>query len=341
LFLFFVINNLENLISNYIMKKKLLFLLLFLIVAGIVGFSYLKFALPNTGPAPDFKIAATPARIERGKYLANHVMVCVDCHSNRDLDFYAAPVIAGTEGKGGETFDQNKGFPGAYVAQNITPAHLGNWTNGEIFRALTTGVSKQGKALFPVMPYLYYGKLDREDIYAVIAYIRTLKPIDNKTPASESDFPMSLIINTIPQKANFAPRPDQKDTIAYGRYMITAAACADCHNTEENGKTVKDMPYAGGVQFKFPDMTIQSANITPDKETGIGNWTEQQFVNKFKSYDPATHPPRQVGDGDMKTPMPWTMFAGMDTTDLKAIYKYLRTIKAINHSVERMIVAKN
>lgn len=324
------------------MKKFFLFLLLLIAVSGVAGFSYLKLMLPDTGPAPDLKIAATSTRLQRGKYLVNHVMVCVDCHSNRDLDFYAAPVVTGTEGMGGEAFDQSKGFPGSYIAQNITPKHLNNWTDGEIFRALTTGVNKQGKALFPVMPYLYYGKLDKEDIFAVIAYIRTLKTINNETAASESDFPMSLIINTIPQKANFTIRPDKKDTIAYGQYMITAAACADCHNTEENGKKVKDMPYAGGVQFNFPDMTIQSANITPDKETGIGNWTEQQFVSKFKSFDPVTHPPRQVGDGDMKTPMPWTMFAGMDTTDLKAIYQYLRTIKPINHRVEKMItLAKN
>ena len=319
------------------MKKVFLFLLLLIVTTAIAAFSYLKLALPDTGPAPDLNITVTPARLERGKYLVNHVMVCVDCHSTRNPELYTAPTVPGTEGKGGERFDQQFGFPGAYIAQNITPKHLGNWTDGEIFRALTTGVNKQGKALFPVMPYLSYGKLDREDIYDVIAYIRTLKPIDNQTPASESDFPMSLIINTIPQKANFAVKPDKKDAVAYGAYLVTAGACADCHTPQEKGKQIEGMAFAGGMKFQLPDVTIQSANITPDKETGIGRWTEHQFVSKFKSYDPALHPPRQVGTGDMKPMMPWTMFAGMDTTDLKAIYQYLQTVKPINHPIEKMM----
>ena len=322
------------------MKKFLLFLLLFIVVAVMAGFTYLKFALPDTGPVSDLKIAVTPARIEHGKYLVTHVMVCVDCHSTRNNDLYAAPVVAGTEGKGGERFDQRAGFPGAYVAPNITPKHLGSWTDGEIFKALTTGVNKNGKALFPVMPYLSYGKIDREDVYDVIAYIRTLKPIDNETPASESDFPMSLIINTIPQKASFTTKPDKKDTVAYGRYLITAAACSECHTPQENGKRIEALAYAGGMKFKFPDVTVQSANITPDKATGIGNWTEQQFVAKFKSFDPTLHQMRKVGDGDMKTPMPWTMFAGMDTSDLKSIYQYLRTLKPIHHATERLAMNK-
>lgn len=324
------------------MKKFFRFLLLFLVVAAIAGFSYLKFALPDTGPAPDLKFAVTPARLERGKYLVLHVIGCTGCHSTRDANAFAGPVIPGTEGKGGETFDQKAGFPGAYVAKNITPAHLGSWTDGELFRAITTGVNKDGKAMFPVMPYLAYGKLDREDIYDVIAYIRTLKPIDSEQPASKSDFPMNLIINTLPQKAQFTTMPAKTDTVAYGRYLVTAAACIDCHTPVENGKQIAGMDFSGGIKFNtFKDITIQSANITPDKATGIGNWTEQQFLNRFKAYDPATHSYRQVGNGDLKTVMPWTMFAGMDTTDLQAIYQYLKTIKPINHRVEKMTLAKN
>jgi mono/diheme cytochrome c family protein len=322
------------------MKKFFLFLLLFLVVAVIAGFSYLKFALPDSEPAPQLKIPITPARLEHGKYLVTHVMVCVDCHSTRNVDLYAAPVIAGTEGKGGERFGHEEGFPGVYIAPNITPKHLGSWTDGEIFKALTTGVNKNGKALFPVMPYLFYGKIDREDIYDVIAYIRTLKPIDNEPPASKSDFPMSLIINTIPQKASFTTKPEKAETVAYGRYLITAAACSECHTPQENGKKIESLSFAGGMEFKFPDITVQSANITPDKATGIGNWTEEQFVTKFKSFDPALHQPKPVAAGEMKTPMPWTMFAGMDTTDLKAIYRYLRTVKPVNHTTERMVVNK-
>jgi hypothetical protein len=141
------------------MKKTLKFAGYFtgvatLIIIGIL--SYVKFALPDVGPAPDLKIEITSDKIERGKYLANHVMLCMDCHSTRDWNSFAAPMIPGTEGNGGETFDQKLGFPGKYIAPNITPFHLKDWTDGEIFRAVTEGVSKDGRALFSVMPYHRY-----------------------------------------------------------------------------------------------------------------------------------------------------------------------------------------
>lgn len=60
-------------------------------------------------------------------------------------------------------------FPGKFISDNITPAKLNSWTHGEIFRAITTGVSKDGKPLFDVMSYHYYGKLDEDDIKAIIA----------------------------------------------------------------------------------------------------------------------------------------------------------------------------
>ncbi|HNU18349.1 MAG TPA: hypothetical protein PKH56_11025, partial [Saprospiraceae bacterium] len=105
---------------------------------------YVKTMLPSVGNAPDTKVEMSPANIERGKYLANHVSVCIDCHSTRDWSLFAGPPIAGTEGKGGEVFDQKMGFPGKYVAPNITPFHLKDWKDGEIFRAITSGVSKNG-----------------------------------------------------------------------------------------------------------------------------------------------------------------------------------------------------
>lgn len=104
---------------------------------------YVKTMLPSVGNPPDIKVELSSENIERGKYLANHVMVCMDCHSTRDWSLFSGPPVAGTEGKGGEMFDQKLGFPGKYVAKNITPFHLGEWTDGEIFRAITTGVSKR------------------------------------------------------------------------------------------------------------------------------------------------------------------------------------------------------
>ncbi len=171
-------------------------LVLFVLAAGL----YVKAFLPNTGAASDIKIDATAERLERGKYLANHVALCMDCHSTRDWTKYAGPMTDTEIGGGGELFDQSLGFPGKFIAKNITPYHLGNWTDGEIMRAVTTGVSKDGKALFPIMGYHRFGKMDEEDVRSIIAYIRTLAPVKKDIPVSEADFPFNFIINTLPQK---------------------------------------------------------------------------------------------------------------------------------------------
>jgi len=74
--------------------KKVLFLLLVILVLAVAGvFSWLRFALPSVGPAPDLTVALTTERIERGKYLATHVMVCLDCHTQRDFSRYSGPVM--------------------------------------------------------------------------------------------------------------------------------------------------------------------------------------------------------------------------------------------------------
>ena len=319
------------------MKKRLVKILLyfvgFVLLCLVLLLIYVKTMLPNVGGAPDLKVELTPERIERGEYLANHVMGCTDCHGLRDYSVFTAPMIPNSEGHGGEVFDQKLGLPGRYISPNLTPTHLRDWTDGEIFKAITTGVSKDGHALFPIMPYLHYGQLDEEDIKSVIAYIRTFEPIDYIPEKSSSDFPMNFIINTIPTKANLKPIPDKSDVVAYGEYLVKAADCINCHTLQEQGKFTKK-PFSGGFEFKFTDGSIvRSANITPDNETGIGNWTEEQFVERFKEYADSSFVSIKVGDGDFKTMMPWTFFAGMKTEDLKAIYSYLQTLEPIENEI--------
>ena len=232
--------------------KRVLFWLVGLIIVFISGvLIFLKMALPDVGPAPDLKVEITPERIERGKYLANHVTVCIDCHSKRDWSRFSGPPESGTLGMGGDLFDQKFGFPGVYYATNITPYGISRYSDGELFRVITTGVNKQGKAIFPVMPYLYYGQMDNEDIKSIIAYIRTLKPIKNEVPESASDFPMNFLINTIPQKAHPSKRPEKTDVVSYGKYLTTAAACVDCHTQVEKGKLIAGLEFGGG-RVSFP-----------------------------------------------------------------------------------------
>jgi len=311
--------------------KLLLYVFGAIIIVVAALLIYVKTALPSVGDPPDIKVEITPEQIERGKYLANHVMVCMDCHSTRDWSLFSAPPLAGTEGKGGDLFNQNLGFPGKYISSNITPYSLGDWTDGEIFRAITTGVSKDGHALFPIMPYLNFGKLDQEDIYAVIAYMRTLEPIENKLEQSESDFPMNFIINTIPQKAEFNPLPPTEDIANYGKYLVTAAGCYGCHTKQEISED-----FASGNEFKFPDgSVVSSSNLTPHPNTGIGNWTKEQFVNRFKLYTDTSYTPEKVNQGEFQTVMPWIMYAGMTTEDLEVIYEYLKSVKPVDIFVDR------
>ena len=110
------------------MKKlpKILLLLFAIVIIGIVGIlSYVSLALPDVGPPPEISIKPNAASIENGRYLANHVAVCIDCHSTRDYTLFAAPPIAGTEGKGGETFDHRpaigRGNLNALCRQELQP----------------------------------------------------------------------------------------------------------------------------------------------------------------------------------------------------------------------------
>ncbi|HMG81723.1 MAG TPA: c-type cytochrome [Ferruginibacter sp.] len=313
--------------------KIISFLILLIVVIVAVIVSYVKISLPNVGLAPDLKVVSTPEKIERGRYLANHVVVCMDCHSSRNWDLFAAPLIAGTLGEGGEKFDKVLGFPGTYYAANITPAGIGTLTDGQIFRAITTGVGHDGHAMFPVMPYQSYGKLDSNDIESVIAYIRTLTPVVNNVTPPVSDFPMNIIINTIPKKATLAAMPSPDDSMAYGKYLFTAAACHDCHTPFDKGKYDQTKLMAGGRMFTLPTGTIYSANITPDEETGIGLWSRDAFLNQFRQYRDSATSHRKLQPGDMQTIMPWTAYTGMTDKDLAAIYIYLRTIPAISNQV--------
>jgi len=303
-----------------------------LIVVGIV--SYVKLFLPNVGSAPGLTVERTPERVKRGEYLANHVTLCIDCHSTRDWSRFSGPPLSGTLGKGGELFDQKFGFPGVYYSKNITPAGISRYSDGELFRVITTGVSKEGKALFPVMPYHYYGRMDQEDIYSIISYIRTLTPINNIVPESVSDFPMNLIINTIPSKAELTVKPPETDVVNYGKYLVNAAACLECHTKFERGKLVAGTEFGGGREFPFPDGSIvRTGNITPDEETGIGRWSENEFLDIFHTRSDSATLAKKLEPEAFNTMMPWTMYGKMRNEDLKAIYAYLQTVKPIRNAV--------
>jgi len=314
-------------------------IVLLLLVAGC-GYAYLMFAYPKVPPpSATFKIEATPERLERGKYLAEHVSGCVGCHSNRDWTRFSGPVKPDTIGRGGDAFDLGPG--GVVYAKNITPTGIGSWTDGELLRAVTQGVSKDGSPLFPLMPYPHFGAMAEDDVHALLVYIRSLKAIEGTPKPRSLKFPLNFIVRTIPAPNTFSTRPSPSDKVAYGKYMTNAALCSDCHTPiDDQGQPLPGMDFAGGMEIFETGHLVRSANITPDANTGIGSWTEQQFIDKFKGFESPTNAVLAEHERAQNTPMPMTMYAGMAREDLSAIYAYLRTLKPVAHRVEKFPDAK-
>lgn len=308
-------------------------IILALIILAGAAIAYAVYMLPNVGEAPKLSIERTPQRIARGAYLANSVTVCMDCHSRRDWSAFSGPIKAGTFGGGGEIFGRDLGFPGVYYSKNITPYGIGSWTDGELYRAITTGVAKDGSALFPVMPYHYYGQMATEDIYAIIAYLRTLPAVKNDIPPREIDPPLNIIIHTIPQKATPQPLPDENAGLPYGAYLVNASGCVECHTPADKGQIIKELAFTGGREFKLPWGTLHTPNITPDEETGIGFWSKERFIQSFKQYQDSTYHSPQLSGSDFNTIMPWVMYSKMTVKDLGAIYDYLRALKPVKNAV--------
>jgi mono/diheme cytochrome c family protein len=328
------------------MKKflKIIGIIVLIIVALIAtGVIYFNSSYPDVPPAKQITVTSSPERIARGAYLAEHVAVCIDCHSQRDFSKFAGPLLPESYGKGGELFDKaGMGLPGNLYAKNITPAVIGNWTDGELLRAFTQGITKDNRALFPFMPYPHYNTMAREDAYSIIAYLRSLKPITNDVPNSELDFPLNMIVKTMPMPTyNPVPVPDKNDPATYGKYLVNMASCNECHTQrDDKGQLLPGMDFAGGMAFNLPSGVDRSANITPDMETGIGRWTKEDFIGRFKIMDGDSARNIPVTPEQFNTPMPWLQYAGMTEEDLGAIYDYLRTLKPVNNLVVKFIPAK-
>lgn len=327
--------------------KKILkiaaFLMGALVLLLIGAFAFLQLGFPKVDPAPELSVDHSQERIERGAYLANHVTVCMDCHSTRDFSQFSGPPAPGTLGAGGDRFDHSMGLPGVFFAKNITPHGISDYTDGELYRLITTGVTNDGRAMFPLMPYSSYGKMDPEDIYDIIAYIRSLPAVESEVPDSEADFPVSLILRTMPKNAEMTTRPSPTDQVAYGAYLVNASGCKECHTqVSPQGVIIPEVAYAGGRSFPFPDGSmVTSANLTQCPDTGIGNWDEATFLSKFKQYADSGYVNPKVAPGEFNTIMPWTMYAGMKDEDLKAIFAYLKTVQPIKNPVVKFTASAN
>jgi mono/diheme cytochrome c family protein len=183
------------------------------------------------------------------------------------------------------------------------------------------------------MPYPHYSKMSKEDIYAVVAYLRTLKPIEGTVPPRKFFIPASMFGPLPSGNIEQNKIPDPADKVKYGEYITNAAACADCHTPMGPQGPDFSKVFSGGFVFDLPIMKVAVANITPDSATGIGSWTEEMFVAKFKNN--ASDEVTNLKPGRQNTIMPWYMYGKMKEEDLKAIYAYLRTVKSISNKVEK------
>ncbi len=324
---------------------------LILVVAGLL--SYVKLALPKVAPADaSLKIEATPARLARGKYLAEHVAACMGCHSQRDWSVMGHPVIPGTWGAGGDPIFEKPIMPGSVRPKNLTPHNLGSWSDGEIVRVLRSGVSKDGRPLFPFMPYQSFAAMEQEDLYSVVAYVRSLPSVAREVAPTKLDPPLNFIVHTIPKDAPPFPAPvDRKDRVAYGKYLVRISGCSDCHTpVDDKHQPIASKYLAGGFEFPYVRKAgdgyeahpgggkLRVPNITPH-DTGIGRWSKDYFISRFAEWRGAKGKAKQVPlsleKGDYLPIMPYVEFSGMTDEDLGAIYDYLRSIPAVENAVAR------
>ena len=310
---------------------------LILVIVTAVTVYVLAFT-PRQRPPLVVHVPATPENLERGRYLVVNVLQCIDCHSERDWALYGGPpkepIGAGracmtrkthTAGVNvGEEF-----FPGVLCIRNITPdadTGIGAWSDGEIMRAVREGVSRDGTALFPIMPYHIFNAVADQDMAAIVAYLRTLPPVKSSRPQKEIDFPMNLLFRAWPRPLpGPVAMPDQADRITYGAYLARVARCEFCHSPREPRarEPIPGKQYSGGVEFFLGGRKLVSKNLT-SHDSGLGAWTREAFIARFKAFrEPVPVAPEQ------NTLMNWNAFAGMTEDDLGAIYDYLRTLRPL------------
>jgi mono/diheme cytochrome c family protein len=263
---------------------------------------------------------------ERGAYLVNTIMACGNCHTPRDAG--GAP-IAEKAFSGGLTFTTP-----AFIATapNITPdveTGIGSWSDAEIKRALVEGIRPDrshlaGVPLAAIMPANFYKALLPEDLDAIVAYLRSLKPVRNlvadpvyKAPVHRDPYPDA--------DAGFS-RATLTDPVRRGAYLVTIGHCMECHSAWSRGVSDfkaglgargRRFPAHDGSPEGTPDVTVP--NITPHPTAGIGAWTDAEIGRAI------THGVARDGR-PLKPPMAYGYYAALKDADLADIVAYLRTV---------------
>lgn len=285
----------------------LLGLVLAIAVAYGVLYGYTEYRLARTFEVPrvGLSLSEDPEVIARGEHVAT-VRGCVECHG---------PNL------GGRLFIDG-GPVGVLYATNLTAGRGGiggTYSDADLIAAIRHGVRPTGRPLL-FMPSQEFNVLSDEDVVALVSYIRNLPAIDNELAPSRvgplgrllyaiGQFPLvpaELIDHDAPRAA--APPPGS--TPEYGAYLVTG--CLGCHGHDLAGGKI------AGTPPDFPP----AANITPDLETGIGRWTEDEFIATLRTG-------RRPDGTEMRPEMPWQLTAQFDEHELQALWRYLQTVPAV------------
>jgi hypothetical protein len=311
--------------------KIAVFVLVGLIVALSIAISltigWRPFIGPRARPLTNRTFERTPERLARGQYLAEN-LGCFDCHGEHDWTKHPESLIEGTRGAGYADFPL-VGLPGHVVPPNITPdpeTGAGNWTDDMLARAIREGIGYDGRTLFPFMPYPDFRNMSDEDLASVIVYLRSIPPIRKALPKTEIIFPVKYLMRSMPQPITEpVPQPDVSTPVKRGEYLVTIAACTDCHTPQAKGQPIRGLEFAGGFVLEGPWGRVASANITPDP-SGISYYDEALFLEMIRTGYVKARKINQI--------MPWDHYRNLTEGDQKAIYAYIRTLKPVKHRVD-------
>ncbi len=264
--------------------------------------------------------------VNRGQYIFAIAGGCA-CHTEPEETFNAGgrefPVPMGKVYSTNITYDKETG--------------LGKWSDQEIYDSMVKGLRRNGEKLVPVMPYEAYSGMAVSDLKALIAYLRTLEPVSQKTPPAKFRLPFVRSL-FIPLWLKFfggfstPPSTTPKSGIERGRYLADhVALCGDCHTPRNRlGVPIRDLYLAG---WQSGPLGEDVPNITPHKETGIKDWSRDEIVDLLIK---GTKPDLDDVQGLMAEVVHGTTAGYKDMTreDALAIADYLKSIPAIRNEIE-------
>ncbi len=309
--------------------------ILVVIFGFLWGYVQLRWDAADSRPVTELEAPSDSASIARGELIFTYQSHCWTCHQAH----YSAEY---TTSSGGMLFDLTEIGPGfgKWYSRNLTPdmeTGLGGWTDGEIVRALREGLRNDGTPLFPVMPIDWYHGMADDDALAVVAYLRTLPPVKNQVPERQPSFAAKALFTfgvMKPKAAVTKPivAPPRGVTAEYGKYLSNNLAdCADCHTPRDlqDGHFFFDQMFAGS-SFPFGGgdegpILVHASNISPDVETGIGSWSEEDFLNALTT---GMRPDSTV----LSPVMPYGLYKFWDQDDLRAVYAYLKSIPPVSRT---------